>query len=744
MIRNLKLSTVFWIFVGLMVLTASAIVSGAFVIDRNISLIKDTWSEFQGEYPEKARLESALRSAIGYGGMIHHFKNYILRKDNSDQEVAVSKIGAAHAILHQYSDLEITAAEQVAIDDIEHVLDNYLQAVQTAKRLIDKNHTSITELDNLVKIEDSPALRGLATLRHEMRANRSDSKTPSKGRIIADLRAAMGYGGFIHHYKNYLLRRDTDYLNKTRKNFLLAENAISLYRNQSTNQSETIALDDIALTIKSYEKNLDTIQGLTNEGLSALDVDSSVRIDDAAALRGLHILDREINAKAARDSNRVTKSLQLVKRTVHLGTWTMIIIIIFVVLIAAWLFHTQIIRPVIFLTKNMTKLANNNLDVELSGYHRQNEVGKMANAIMFFKSNIIKRNEAEANLETANKEMNQQLKDNKLLRERAEEHTSKALSLAEGLEAARKSAEKAMTRAEADKEFTSSILNTVRDGIITINTKGIIEVFNPGAEDIFGYYAHDVLGENISMLMPEPHRSAHDGYLQDFMNGKTTRNQSVPLEQVGLRKNGETFPAEITLNTMHIGGKTKITGLVRDITERKKWEEEIKLMAMTDPLTGIANRNRYTQRLDDMEKQAARFNTPFALMQIDLDKFKPVNDTYGHPTGDALLQYVANTLSSSCRDVDTVARLGGDEFSIIINGAHKPEDVVILAQRIIDSLSQPINISDHTVQIGASIGISYYPNDTQDIEELIRMADEALYVAKHEGRNTFRIYSELH
>ena len=171
---------------------------------------------------------------------------------------------------------------------------------------------------------------------------------------------------------------------------------------------------------------------------------------------------------------------------------------------------------------------------------------------------------------------------------------------------------------------------------------------------------------------------------------------------------------------------------------------EIKRLAMTDPLTGLANRNEYNRRLDEMAKQALRFNRQFALMQIDLDKFKPVNDTYGHPVGDAVLQHVAKELLSSCRDVDIVARLGGDEFSIILNGVDNPDDVSISAKRIIEKLSVPIGIEDYRIQIGASIGISSYPNASKDIEELIRMADEALYLSKNEGRNTYRVYSNMH
>lgn len=744
MINNLKLSSVFWIFVALMLITGIAIITSAFIVDKNVSVINDTWHEYQTDRSEKARLESALRSAIGYGGMIHDFKNYVLRKEELYHHHVESHIGAANAILHQYSDQKISAAEEAAIEDIEHTLGNYLNALRIAKKLIKQQDSTTQEINRAVILDDSSALRGLITLRHEMRADISNHNKPSKARIVADLRAAIGYGGMIHLFKDYVLRQNNADIENITHKFQQASIAIEHYRKLTPNHSENIALNDIELTLQTYANKLKTIQTLAAKNTPPQVIDNSIKVNEEPILRGLHILDREINAKVANDSERVTSALQLVKQTILYGVWATIIVFIFVILIVAWLFHSHIIAPVASLTRNMKQLANNKLDIETSNHLQQNEVGEMTRAIIFFKNNMMKQKEAEDNLAITNKEMKQQLQDIEALREHAEEQTSKALSLADGLSAARESAEKAMSRAETEHELISSILNTVRDGIITIDAEGIIKVFNPGAEDIFGYRAHDVIGENISMLMPEPHRSAHDNYLKIFKDGHSTRNQKIPLEQLALRKNGETFPVEVTLNTMQIDGKTKTTGLLRDITERKKAEEEIKRMAMTDPLTGLANRNRYTQRLDEMKKQSIRFNTPFALIQIDLDKFKPVNDTYGHPAGDAVLQQVAKTLLSSCRDVDTVARLGGDEFSIIVNGIKNPEDVIISAERIIKQISLPIQIKDHSIQIGASIGISYYPDDSTDIEELIRMADEALYIAKREGRNTYRVYKQIH
>ena len=135
-----------------------------------------------------------------------------------------------------------------------------------------------------------------------------------------------------------------------------------------------------------------------------------------------------------------------------------------------------------------------------------------------------------------------------------------------------------------------------------------------------------------------------------------------------------------------------------------------------------------------------RGKSPFALLLIDLDKFKPVNDNYGHPVGDALLQHVAKVLIQNSREVDTVARLGGDEFAVILVSTDNDLNIDIPAQRIIDQLSQPVIIEEHTIQIGASIGVSIFPNDSDDLEILQKQADQALYTAKEGGRSTYRVF----
>ncbi|MDV7338904.1 sensor domain-containing diguanylate cyclase [Terasakiella sp. A23] len=184
----------------------------------------------------------------------------------------------------------------------------------------------------------------------------------------------------------------------------------------------------------------------------------------------------------------------------------------------------------------------------------------------------------------------------------------------------------------------------------------------------------------------------------------------------------------------------KILLAFEDITERKKKDDEILRLAMTDPLTGLSNRNSFTSGLERAIKFARRYGHGISLLIIDLDKFKAVNDHHGHPVGDQLLKQVAAILTSRIREVDQVARLGGDEFAVILGGVTKKEMVNEIAQNYINKIMEPFHIEKSEILIGASIGLAHFPENANNATNLIKCADVALYSAKKDGGNIFRVY----
>ncbi len=183
-----------------------------------------------------------------------------------------------------------------------------------------------------------------------------------------------------------------------------------------------------------------------------------------------------------------------------------------------------------------------------------------------------------------------------------------------------------------------------------------------------------------------------------------------------------------------------LTRSIRYAIERKRAEERLTYMAQYDHLTGLVNRSLFRDRLIQAMARSKRLQQPLGLMVLDLDRFKAINDTMGHMIGDQLLKEVAARLQACVREVDTVARMGGDEFTIILEGLSSEEDVTLVAQRITGSLSEPFRLEEHAASIGVSIGITLYPSDDHEIDELLKHADAAMYRAKQQGGNRFQFH----
>ena len=292
---------------------------------------------------------------------------------------------------------------------------------------------------------------------------------------------------------------------------------------------------------------------------------------------------------------------------------------------------------------------------------------------------------------------------------------------------------------------TQTILDNMVDGVITINTHGLIETFNFAASRIFGYGAHEVLGRNVSMLMPEPHRSQHDGYLQRHLHTGEERLINRPRSVQGQRKDGSLFPMTLSVSRVERGGQATFVGLLRDDTEQKAYEEEIRRLAFYDPLTHLPNRRLLLDRLQHALALVERSRNFGALMFLDLDHFKQLNDTMGHDLGDTLLQQVAQRLQACVREIDSVARFGGDEFVVLLeglgaNGIDAATHAETVADKILAALGQPYQLRDYSHVSTPSLGIVVFGPGDNSVDDLLKKADVAMYEAKGAGRNTARFF----
>ncbi|MBT3306434.1 MAG: GGDEF domain-containing protein [Alphaproteobacteria bacterium] len=562
MLKNLRLRTINLMVSGLI---GMAGVGLAFVLAftvQNVQTIEASWYNYQADRSDKARLESVLRAAVGYGGMIHEFKNYVLRHEENRMDRVQANIGAARAIIDQYRSLGLSQAETVALEDISTILNKYDQALFKTRDLILAKQTP-RDIDTQVKIDDTAALRGLKTLHTEIlrRAGVEKSDDTVKGRVAADLRAALGYGGMIHEYKNLILRHDLPRVTKIRSHISQIEQKITAYRKLGPNTAEKIALDDIETTVAQYKGNLDSISELIKASASVAEIDKTVKVDDSAALRGLRTLDKEVALQVDILSRTVGDDLTFLVTVVPIFTWISLGIIVLTVGTSVWIFQVYVIRPISTATTLMNLLATDETGISIQGMEQKNEIGQMARALETFRQNIISRKAAES---------------------------------------------------------------------------------------------------------------------------------------------------------------------------------EILEMAYTDPLTGLDNRKRFEEHLVEAINMANRTGGNIACLMIDLDKFKPVNDTYGHAAGDEVLKVVGQRLALISRDTDFVARLGGDEFAMIATAIEDAINAELPAKRIVDQLSLPVYFEDNDLKIGGSVGVAIFPRDADNPNDLLKLADDALYAAKDAGRNTFR------
>ena len=289
--------------------------------------------------------------------------------------------------------------------------------------------------------------------------------------------------------------------------------------------------------------------------------------------------------------------------------------------------------------------------------------------------------------------------------------------------------------------YIHAVLDNVNEGIIVIEETGNIISFNPAAEKIFGYTGQEVVNQNFSQLISADEFDLSGKYQKFSEENPNLSLFGVNREVIGMRKNFSAFPLELKTSQIHIQHKLLLITTARDISERKEAEQRITYMASHDTLTKLPNRALLQDRIQQTLAYNSRHNQLAAVIFIDLDKFKVINDTLGHDVGDGLLQEAAARLVAEVRSEDTVARQGGDEFIILLSDISHPEDAGGIAQKLLDSLLQTFTIKGKELHISASIGIAIFPNDGNDMESLLKNSDIAMYHAKESGRNNYQFFS---
>jgi diguanylate cyclase (GGDEF)-like protein/PAS domain S-box-containing protein len=525
---------------------------------------------------------------------------------------------------------------------------------------------------------------------------------------LARLERKIGYGGLIHDFKNYILRGETYYLDSFLKGFLITQQHIMTF-NQIGNLSDNDkkAIDTIEQTISRYYQHILLARRSREKGSNAEQIDDEIRIDDSDAIAAIKQLQhneivvdteswwhlstsridkfREISEHILFDIQKSAKNEEQ-KAIERLVLYITIFILVFIIsLYLSFLVVKRIITKINYISRAMTTMQLE---------HKFNQ------------PLLVKGNDEITDMAIAF---------NQMLAER--------------------------NRSEGEQKISAAVFKYASEAIMITNADNKIETVNPAFCHISGYEAEEVLGKSPNLL----NSGRHDHLFYQQMWHSLEQNNSWQGEIWNKRKTGEIYPEFLAISVVRDqnGNPFQYISLFSDITKHKKYEEDIWLQANYDSLTGLPNRDLCIDRLRNELNEVKSNHSEIALLFIDLDRFKNVNDTWGHNSGDELLKLAAIRLRHCVREKDTVARFGGDEFVILLVGLSNRFAIERIVKNILKRLAMPFNLSDNNeAVVSASVGVTVAPNDGDSAELLLKNADTAMYQAKAAGRNTFQFFTK--
>ena len=279
------------------------------------------------------------------------------------------------------------------------------------------------------------------------------------------------------------------------------------------------------------------------------------------------------------------------------------------------------------------------------------------------------------------------------------------------------------------------------EAMVLLDREGYIQHVNPAFSRITGYLTNEAVGQRLDELLHQP-TERYDSHFFRRVVGQLIVTGHWEGHVWGMHKSGHQFPSLLSLSVIRnpAGQVVNHIGIFNDISQQKSYEEKLKKLALYDALTGLANRTLLMQRLNQVLDLAQRQSSSIAVFFMDLDRFKDINDQYGHAMGDALLKQVAQRLSNQVRASDLVARLAGDEFVLLLEGVSE-YTAIHRADRVLAAINKPYVLKGHQLHIGLSIGIALFPAHATDADALLKYADQALYQVKQSGRNNYAVYS---
>jgi len=526
---------------------------------------------------------------------------------------------------------------------------------------------------------------------------------------LALLEREIGYGGLIYDFKNYILRGEASYLKKFLKGFTITKNHIvTLNKINNLTEADKKAIYTIEQTINRYYQHILLARSSREKGNNAEQIDAEIRIDDSDAISAIKQLQhndigvepnvwwqlstaridqfRDVSDHILADIQQLA-NIEEQKAIERLVLYIAIFILVFIIsLYFSFLVVKRIIKKINYIRCAMTTMQ---LEHKFNQPLRVRGNDEITDMVIAFNQMLAERN-----------------------------------------------------KSEGEQKISAAVFKHALEAIMITNANNKIEMVNPAFSLISGYDVEEVLGKSPNIL----NSGKHDSRFYQQMWHALEQDSCWQGEIWNKRKTGEIYPEFLAISVVRDknGDPLQYISLFSDITKHKKHEEDIWFQANYDSLTGLPNRDLFIDRLRNELNETKNSHNEVALLFIDLDRFKNVNDTWGHNSGDELLKLAAIRLRNCIREKDTVARFGGDEFVILLVGLSNRFAVERVVKNILARLAMPFHLSNNNeAVVSASVGITVAPNDGDSAELLLKNADTAMYQAKAAGRNTFQFFTKI-
>ncbi|WP_135079978.1 methyl-accepting chemotaxis protein [Terasakiella sp. SH-1] len=413
MLNGLNIRKLAIFYSATIVLSGLVIFSGTHLLKDNLSSIQGAWVQFDIERLEKFRLLADLNRDLGYNGLIHDFKSYVLRKDRRHLEKVNNRLSNVRQVVNRYALVVQKSPEETkAITTVIKTINGYAQATQAVQELA-KERKKAKEIDKVIKINDKPALEAIEFLSQRalsdvgLDANQTDSKSVLLSRIYS----AMGYGGMIHNFQNFMLRFDIKHYNQMKASSKIVHDLLAKYEKLGVNDAEIKAIKDIKAILVYYKRGMAKAKRLAKRGFaSPEDIYHVVKISDKRGVRGLNGLSYEIGQAIEARAQKLKNNIKQAEHLIGMMIIAVPISLLVIIALTYWVFGRQIVKPLLRLSQSTNTLAQGSVDCDIPDKERRDEIGEIAKALEIFKGNMIERLKMEQEKEEHEQQAERQRK----------------------------------------------------------------------------------------------------------------------------------------------------------------------------------------------------------------------------------------------------------------------------------------------------------------------------------------------